>query len=589
MRILLLTHAFNSLAQRLFVELREWGHEVAVELDINDAVTAEAVALYRPELVIAPFMKRAIPERVWRAHRCIVIHPGIVGDRGPSALDWAMLRGERNWGVTALQANAEMDGGDIFASVPFAMRDATKSSLYRNEVTQAAVEAIALTLRRLRDPSFKPRPLDYAHADIAGRWRPPMRQADRAVDWARDDTQTVLRKVRAADGAPGVLDTIAGQRFHLYGAHEEGRLRGTDPGAIVAHRDGAICRATRDGAIWITHLKRADDAAAFKLPAMAVLAGVSAGVREDLLAPPCAIDYPTWREIEYVERGAVGFLHFRFYNGAMSTAQCVRLRRAYRYARSRPTKVIALMGGEDLWSNGIDLNAIEAAPHPAEESWRNINAMNDLVRDIVDTPRHLTLAALAGNAGAGGVFLALAADRVVAREGVVLNPHYKGMGNLYGSEYWTYLLPRRVDGAAVRMLGDNRLPLGARRAAGIGLVDECLRGVDGSFTAAVADMAFGLATHDRFAAMLAAKNQRRATDEARKPLATYRDEELSHMRLNFFGFDSSYHVARYNFVHKVPHSRTPLHLAPHRKRCAAGASRQPARVTAAECGIEAQL
>jgi putative two-component system protein, hydrogenase maturation factor HypX/HoxX len=32
--------------------------------------------------------------------------------------------------------------------------------------------------------------------------------------------------------------------------------------------------------------------------------------------------------------------------------------------------------------------------------------------------------------------MALAADRVYARDGVVLNPHYKGMG-LYGSEYWT--------------------------------------------------------------------------------------------------------------------------------------------------------
>jgi putative two-component system hydrogenase maturation factor HypX/HoxX len=30
------------------------------------------------------------------------------------------------------------------------------------------------------------------------------------------------------------------------------------------------------------------------------------------------------------------------------------------------------------------------------------------------------------------------------RDGVMLNPHYKNMGNLYGSEYWTYLLPRRV-------------------------------------------------------------------------------------------------------------------------------------------------
>jgi len=36
------------------------------------------------------------------------------------------------------------------------------------------------------------------------------------------------------------------------------------------------------------------------------------------------------------------------------------------------------------------------------------------------------------------------------------------------------------------------------------------------------------------------------------------------MRKNFFGFDPSYHVARYNFVRKIPKSRTPLTLANHR-------------------------
>jgi hypothetical protein len=35
--------------------------------------------------------------------------------------------------------------------------------------------------------------------------------------------------------------------------------------------------------------------------------------------------------------------------------------------------------------------------------------------------------------------------------GVMLNPHYKNMGNLYGSEYWTYLLPRRVGEEGARM------------------------------------------------------------------------------------------------------------------------------------------
>ena len=104
MRILFLTRSFNGLTQRLYLELRALGHEVAVEFDIADAVTIEAVALHRPALVIAPFLRRAIPEAVWRHTVCLVVHPGIVGDRGPSALDWAIADGEREWGVSVLQA-----------------------------------------------------------------------------------------------------------------------------------------------------------------------------------------------------------------------------------------------------------------------------------------------------------------------------------------------------------------------------------------------------------------------------------------------------------------------------------------------------
>ena len=102
MRILLLAHSFNSLTQRLHVELRERGHELSVELDINDAVTREAVELFRPNIMLAPFLKRAIPEDIWRRYRCLIVHPGIIGDRGPSALDWAILEGKKAWGVTVL-------------------------------------------------------------------------------------------------------------------------------------------------------------------------------------------------------------------------------------------------------------------------------------------------------------------------------------------------------------------------------------------------------------------------------------------------------------------------------------------------------
>jgi len=562
MRILLLAHAFNGLTQRLFVELADDGHDVAIELDVNEAVTSEAVALHRPDLIVAPYLKRAIPEAIWRRQRCIVLHPGIKGDRGPSALDWAIVDGERTWGVTALQANAEMDAGDIWAGVEFDMREATKASLYRHEVTEAAVEALRTTIQRIESRTFVPERLDDAHAEVRGRLRPPMRQSDRAIDWQRDDTSTVLRKIRAADGHPGVLDEIAGLACHLYDAHREGWLRGT-PGAILAQRDGAISRATIDAAVWITHLKRAD-ARAPKLPAAMVLGERIADVPVSSLQPQARVDYPTWRPVRYEEHGPVGYVHFPFYNGAMGVDDCERLRDAYRYARARPTRVIVLAGGDDFWSNGIHLCKIEAADDPAEESWRNINAMNDVVRDIVTTDRQLTIAAMCGSAGAGGAFLALAADYVWAREGIVLNPHYKAMGNLYGSEYWTYLLPRRVGSERARSIVDARLPLSARQAVALGLVDGCFERTPEAFRAAIGGRARALATAETYDAHLGRKAARLQADERAKPLEQYRAEELERMKLNFFGFDPSYHVARYNFVYKVPRSRTPSHLATHR-------------------------
>jgi len=570
MRILLLAHSFNSLTQRLWVELAGRGYDLSVEFDVHDRVTEEAVALFRPDLIVAPFLKRRIPDPVWRRNRCLVVHPGIRGDRGPSALDWAIMNGETEWGVTVLEANGEMDAGDVWAESRFPMREATKSSLYRNEVTAAALAALTRALERI-ERGEAPEPLDYADSAVRGRARAPMRQADRAIDWRADDTATVLRKFRAADGAPGVLDDVCGERAYLFDAHPESLLRfeGAVPGDIVAQRDGAVLRATIDGAVWITHLKRwSDEPGAFKLPAARVLGDRLANVPQIPLAPEATIEGATWRPIRYEERDGIGWLHFAFYNGAMGTAQCEQLRAAFRYATTRPTRAIVLAGGPDYWSNGIHLNLIEDSAHPAEESWRNINAIDDLVREIVVADRQLTIAAMQGNAGAGGAFLALAADHVYARDGIVLNPHYKSMGNLYGSEYWTYLLPRRLDASRARAIMENRLPLGAGAAEALGLVDACFGATPAAFRAEVDARVRDLINDPAFTSRVAGKHARRAADEARKPLAAYRDEELTRMRENFFGFDPSYHVARYHFVAKVPRSRTPLWLARHRASAA---------------------
>jgi putative two-component system hydrogenase maturation factor HypX/HoxX len=559
MRILLITHSFNSLAQRLYCELAARGHDLSIEFDIADSVTEEAVALFKPDLVIAPFLKRAIPESVWSRHLCLVVHPGIVGDRGPSALDWAIQGGIKEWGVTVLQAEAEMDAGPVWASATFPMRPARKASIYRNEVTEAAVQAvIAATMKATAGPrGDRKNEANFQPERVPGQAHALMKQVDRAIDWRAESSAVILAKLNAADGFPGVADELFGQPCHLFDAWPEASLKG-EPGSLLGRRETAICRATVDGAVWIGHIKLAGG---IKLPATQAFPEAVA-LPELSLASCWKSPSATWQDIAYEEVASVGFLSFEFYNGAMSTGQCRRLTEAFQWATTRPTKVIVLRGGSDFWSNGIHLNTIEAAESPADESWANINAIDDLAEAILRCETQLTVAAVGGNAGAGGCFLARAADFVWARDGVMLNPHYKNMGNLYGSEFWTYLLPPRVGDDGARAIMRHRLPMTAPEAVKLGFYDACLPGP--GFAVDVARRAAELAAAPDFPEKLAAKQTKRHADEAAKPLATYRAEELTEMRRNFYGFDPSYHVARYHFVSRSAHSWTPRHLARHR-------------------------
>lgn len=575
MKILLLTHAYNCLCQRLHIELSQLGHDVSIEFDINDDVCINAVERFTPELIIAPFLKRAIPASVWQNYLCWIVHPGIIGDRGPSSLDWAIINQEKSWGVTVLQANDEMDGGDIWASETFAMRIAPKSSIYRQEVTTATVKAVKNALTNLADSTFSPKPLaKHTLADNA-KWRCLMTQTDRAIHWQQDDSETILRKINSSDGNPGLLtqllnENLGNRQFYLYNASIDHGLSG-EVGHIIAQKNDAIAIATIDSAIWVSHLCEnlilATDKTdllphqkrSLKLPAALLL-------KDELaqLSLQCAgsLGYKeVWHHVQ-AGKNKIAYLYFNFYNGAMNTKQCQLLLAEYQQLAASDVDVIMLMGGNDFFSNGIHLNVIEHNDSAADESWHNINAMNDICQAIIETTDKLTVAAINGNVGAGGVFLALSCDLVAANDEVVLNPHYKSMGNLYGSEYWTYTLPERIGLAQANQIMENRLPLGAVQARELGLIDFTFRKT--LFLSELIKTVTNITGNNEFTDFLDAKKQKRQQDEQQKPLAQYRAEELAKMKLNFYGFDPSYHVARYHFVYKLAKARTPSYLAKHR-------------------------
>ncbi|MET7455666.1 hydrogenase maturation protein [Streptomyces sp. NPDC005574] len=562
MRILLVASAFNSLTQRVHAELRDRGHTVAVELALPGHDLAEAVRRHAPQLVLAPMLKTAIPREVWSAHTCLIVHPGPVGDRGPSSLDWAIHEEADRWGVTVLQADEEMDAGDVWASTTCRVPPVSKSDLYRGEIADAALEAVLCAVDRFAAGTHRPLAQDAAaRAGATPRVRPYLDQSVRRIDWAEDSTRTVVRKLRAADSQPGVLDELLGSEWYLHGGHPDSGLRGR-PGDLLATRNGAICRATTDGAVWIPELRarrRPGGPATFRLPAAQALGDRLPALPELALPPLPEAGDATWTDIHYREDGYVGLLSFSFPGGAMSTAQCRRLLDAYREACTRPTAVLVLGGRRDFFSNGIHLNVIEAADDPGAESWANINAIDDLVEAVLTTTDRLVVSAIGGNAAAGGVMLALAADEVWCRSGAVLNPHYRLMG-LYGSEYWTYTLPRRVGGPTAERLTREALPVSSAGALRLGLVDRVVDCGPQDFTARTGALAARLAALPATASRIAAKKT--ALDGRGEAPAAFRERELARMRRTFQDPDAPYHALRRAFVRKETPHRTPPHLAP---------------------------
>ena len=535
MKILLLVTSFNSLTQAIYTKLKDDEHQVSVIFSISEKQMKADVQAFSPELILSPFLKTFIPPEIYSNYPTYIFHPGPKGDRGPNSLEYALQSHTKKWGVVLLRANEEYDGGEIVAFDDFDVRSTYKASLYRQEVVKASLRTLEMFFEN-------PQQIQQILNPIHKRFTSQMR----AINWLEDSMQTIVDKINFSDSFPGVLDEIEGLKCYLYGVHIEDKLRGKVK-QILAKRDGAICLGTIDGAVWISHLKEPHR---FKLPATYVLKERLSGVKEDRLSLIFDKSYQTFYEISVEKKDNVAYLCFNFHNGAMSAEQCIRLKYAFEYLKEE-SEVIVLVGGMDFFSNGIHLNILEDSQKQGEDGWSNINAMNDLIKSILEADEVITVASLGRNAGAGGVFMALACDYVIAKESVVLNPHYKTLG-LSGSEYHTYTLPKRVGKVMSNKLLNDALPISVKYAQNIGMIDAVYK--EDTYYENL--HTFAKEKYDEEYIW----NKQEELERNQQKMQMCKKEELEIMYPEFWKAESKFHNLRHEFVYKICAQDTPQRL-----------------------------
>ena len=220
-----------------------------------------------------------------------------------------------------------MDAGPVWATETFA--DARGHQVepvpqrgHRGRDAVRAVLRARAALRGRRRAARAASPAARRHRARRSLAAADARRPTARIDWQRDDTQTVLRKIRAADGAPGVLDRLFGAPCHLFDAHAEPLAqRASTPGQRDRPaRTSALLRATR-------RRRGVDRARAPRRPGRRLQAARGAGLPAEAaalperpIAPDAPADAAGWREIRYeARRRGRPICTFDFYNGAMST------------------------------------------------------------------------------------------------------------------------------------------------------------------------------------------------------------------------------------------------------------------------------
>ena len=567
-KILLVSTSLNSLTTAVQMHLEE---KEQYDLDVAAVSSGkdikQAVEKAKPDLVICPYLTKKIPTEVYENNICWIVHPGIVGDRGAYSLDYALLKYQNwkpeneRWGVTVMQAHEEYDAGAIWATKEFPLYPTTKSELYHTNVTRAVINALDTALESYKNPKCMPISLEN-YPDARGHKQVPLLQNKRQFSWEHDSAETIARKINAASGQPGIKTDLMGEEYFFYNAYVDGsdlvdqhytenQKRDFYPGQMMLKMNGGLLFATNtpNEFVWITQMKKSGS---FKIPAEqafqkhSTLKNFLNIVPEHTPKSHEELSKMAWKEIHYDIDANLGvaYLHFDFCNGAMSTDQAYRLRSVYDYlAKERSdVRTIVLMGGRDSFSNGIHLNVIHNAEDPVLESTRNIEAIDDVTKSVLNTTDKLVISFLRCGAGAGGVMLPLASDLVWCDSNAVLHPYYKHMG-LYGSEYWTYTLPRRVGDSQALALTEECKPVSAKQAARIGLVDQLVEFSETDGLPEVQQMVQALLFNFNWEDFLKKKAKKFDPKEAEK----CREHELQQMYDSFRS--AQYQSARDAFVH----------------------------------------
>jgi methionyl-tRNA formyltransferase len=198
------------------------------------------------DLAILAFVTLIVPERILYhpRYKSICFHPSLLPrHRGASAINWAIIAGDRETGVTWFWPDKGIDTGPLLIQkrVPIADSDTT-GSIYFNTLFPMGIDSMIEAIDLIKTGNAPRIEQDESLAT----YEPPCRDEHAKIDFARP-AREVFNLIRGCDPQPGAFAELEGKRVRLYDAALEASAPAAAPGTILEIGASAMMLAL-DGA-----------------------------------------------------------------------------------------------------------------------------------------------------------------------------------------------------------------------------------------------------------------------------------------------------------------------------------------------------
>jgi methionyl-tRNA formyltransferase len=183
---------------------------------VGDQSAQTFITAFQPDAIVVVAYGHILPP--WMIDLpplgCINLHASLLPKyRGAAPIPWAIIKGERETGVTTMKIDRGMDTGEVLDARPEPIRDEDTAATLSERLSLIGADLIVETLRKLEGGEIRPQPQNSREATYA----PILKKEDGRIDWSLS-AEEIWRRVRGFNPWPGAHAKFRRKTLHIWKA-----------------------------------------------------------------------------------------------------------------------------------------------------------------------------------------------------------------------------------------------------------------------------------------------------------------------------------------------------------------------------------